>query len=68
MAKTNNKAKKELRSLISETLVNSLGNLKEGMGEKKFNRNIRKASKVLVSDFKVTKSYTLKNIQPEQTA
>ena len=55
MAQTKKKAKKELRLLISETLVNSLAKLKEGMSEKKFNNTIKKASKILVSNFKVAK-------------
>ncbi len=66
MDNSKKKVKKELRVLISEALVNSLSKLKEGMGEKKFKRNIRKASKVLVSDFKIAKTNVAKSKKKEK--
>ena len=48
-------AKKEIQAYILETLEKSLGKVKEGMSEKKFNRNIKKASKLIAEDFKIAK-------------
>jgi len=47
--------KKEIQAYILETLEKSLGKVKEGMSEKKFNRNIKKASKLIAEDFKIVK-------------
>ena len=41
--------KKVLRAQIAKTLQKTFSSLKKTMGEKKFNRHIKKASKVLVS-------------------
>ena len=53
--KIKNKAKKELRTYIIQTLEKTFGKLREGMSEKKFNRNIKKAGKLMVVDFRFDK-------------
>ena len=52
MSKAKKTAKKELRSKISEQLSNTFENLKQGISEKKFNRKISKASKILTQGIK----------------
>ncbi len=47
--------KKELKEQVAQTLTNSLSNLKLGMSEKTYTRNIKKATKLLIADFKVPK-------------
>ncbi|MEO7524194.1 MAG: hypothetical protein ABIT58_08875 [Ferruginibacter sp.] len=46
-------AKKDIQAHILETLDKSLARVKEGMSEKKFISNIKKASKLIAKDFKV---------------
>ena len=53
MAKAQTNPKKEIQAYILETLGKSLEKVKEGMSEKKFNRNIKKASKLIAEDFKL---------------
>lgn len=65
MSKAKLKTKKKLREDISETLANTLSKLKDGMGEKKFHRNIRKASKVLIADFNVGKALSVQQKSAE---
>ncbi|MEO6670279.1 MAG: hypothetical protein ABIN36_12430 [Ferruginibacter sp.] len=52
MAKSRTNPKKEIQAYILETLGKSLEKVKEGMSEKKFNRNIKRASKLIAADFK----------------
>ncbi|MEO8770620.1 MAG: hypothetical protein ABI402_11060 [Ferruginibacter sp.] len=52
MAKARTNPKKEIQAYILEALGKSLEKVKEGMSEKKFNRNIIKASKLIAEDFK----------------
>ena len=47
--------KKEMQQFILETLERSLEKVKEGMTEKKFKTNIKKASKLIAADFKIAK-------------
>jgi hypothetical protein len=47
--------KKEMELFILDTLERSLEKIKEGMSEKKFQRNIKKASKLIAADFKISK-------------
>jgi hypothetical protein len=49
-------SKKELKEMITQTLNISLEKLKEGMSEKSYTRNIKKAAKLLVADFKLAKT------------
>lgn len=53
MAKARTNPKKEIQAYILETLGKSLEKVKEGMSEKKFNRNIKRASKLIAADFKL---------------
>ena len=53
MAKARTNPKKEIQAYILEILGKSLDKVKEGMSEKKFNRNIKKASKLIAEDFKL---------------
>lgn len=45
--------RKDLETYIIETLEKSLDKVKEGMSDKKFKRNIKKASKLIAEDFKL---------------
>ena len=47
--------KKEMQLYILETMERSLEKVKEGMSEKKFKNNIKKASKLIAADFKLNK-------------
>jgi len=47
-----NTSRKEIRSQIAATLFTTFDGLKEGIGSRKFKRNIKKASKVLVAGLK----------------
>jgi hypothetical protein len=53
MAKARTNPKKEIQAYIFETLGKTLEKVKEGMSEKKFTRNIKKASKLIADDFKL---------------
>ena len=64
MAKAKTNPKKELQAYVIETLTASLGKVKEGMSEKKFNRNIEKASKEIIAGFKVVKPKAVKIKKP----
>lgn len=55
MAKQKINPKKEMQAFVLETLGKTLDKVKEGMTEKKFMRNIKKASKLIVEDFKLPK-------------
>ena len=44
--------KKELRSEIEQKMATTFDGLKDSVSSKKFNRNIKKASKVLLSGIK----------------
>jgi hypothetical protein len=44
--------KKELKFAIIQTLVSNFDSLKDQLGEKKFNRNIKKAGKALATGLK----------------
>ncbi len=55
--------KKELQAYIIETLERSLEKVKEGMSEKKFKRNIKKASKLIADDFKIIKKKAAKKLK-----
>lgn len=52
--------KKDIQAYVLETLEKSLDKLKEGMSEKKFKRNIKKAGKVMMEDFKIVKQKVVK--------
>ena len=51
--KKNGHTKKETRKEISTQLANALTGLKETLGEKKFERRIKKAAKLLTAGIKV---------------
>ena len=53
-------AKKDIQAHILETLEKSLGKVKEGMSEKKFASNIKKASKLIAKDYKIVVEKTEK--------
>ena len=44
--------KKDARKEVSEQLANALGNLKETLGAKKFERRIKKAARLLTAGIK----------------
>jgi len=44
--------KKDARKEVSELLANALGNLKETLGTKKFERRIKKAARLLTAGIK----------------
>jgi len=50
--KKNGHTKKEARKEISVQLTSALANLKDSLGEKKFERRIRKAAKLLTAGIK----------------
>jgi hypothetical protein len=56
MSKTKKTAKKEFRTKIAEQLNTTFGDLKGRISAKKFERKIRKASKVLSQGVKPAKS------------
>lgn len=52
MSASKKRSKKQiLRQHIASAISKNLVELKEALGDKKFNRNVKKASKVLVSGF-----------------
>lgn len=51
--KKNGHSKKETRKEISQQLANALAGLKETLGEKKFERRIKKAARLLTAGVKV---------------
>jgi hypothetical protein len=53
--------KKELKKKIAFKLTDSLGELKDILGESKFNNRIQKASKLLSSGIKNKKAALLRN-------
>ena len=70
-------SKKGTRKEISTQLTNALGSLKEALGEKKFERRIKKATKLLTAGIKETPfkkerkrkgktTRTKKNTKPQQ--
>ena len=64
-------SKKEIRSQVAATLFTTFDGLKEGVGSKKFKRNVKKASKVLVAGLKKTSTKkaprkTKKETSPEE--
>jgi hypothetical protein len=56
MSKGKKTARKEFRSKIAERLITSFGDLKERISEKKFERRIQKASKLLSQGIKLEKA------------
>ncbi|MFT3909062.1 MAG: hypothetical protein QM737_06510 [Ferruginibacter sp.] len=62
--KTN--AKKDIQAHILEALEKSLGKVKEGMSEKKFASNIKKASKLIAKDYKVVAEKTGKKAKKKE--
>jgi hypothetical protein len=56
MSKAKKSARKEFRSKIAERLTTTFGDLKERISEKKFERKIREASKLLSEGIKLEKS------------
>lgn len=67
MAKKIRKIRKKLKSDISEALVTTLSKLLDGMNEKKFARNIRRASKILIEDFDIAKANAAQQSQTKAT-
>jgi hypothetical protein len=52
--KTSSKDRKAaLKKHIAETLSNSFADIRESIGEKRFNRKVRRASKILASGVKL---------------
>ena len=49
-----NASKKEIRIELSKTLATTLNGLKDNIPVKKLDRNIKKASKILLSGLKLT--------------
>ena len=56
MSKAKKSARKEFRSKIAERLTSTFGDLKERISEKKFERKIREASKLLSQGIKLEKA------------
>jgi len=56
MSKAKKSARKEFRTKIAERLSTSFGDLKERISEKKFERRIQKASKLLSQGVKLEKA------------
>jgi|KBSSwiStaDraftv2_1062776.scaffolds.fasta_scaffold1269019_1 hypothetical protein len=56
MSKAKKNARKELRTKIAERLTINFGDLKERISEKKFERRIQKASKLLSQGIKLEKA------------
>ena len=56
MSKAKKSARKEFRSKIAERLTTTFGDLKERISEKKFERKIREASKLLSQGIKFEKA------------
>jgi len=56
MSKAKKSARKEFRTKIAERLSTSFGDLKERISEKKFERRIQKASKLLSQGVKLEKT------------
>jgi hypothetical protein len=56
MSKAKKSARKEFRSKIAERLTTTFGDLKERISEKKFERKIREASKLLSEGIKLEKA------------
>ena len=56
MSKAKKNARKELRTKIAERLTINFGDLKERISEKKFERRIQKASKLLSQGVKLEKT------------
>lgn len=52
--------KKEIHAYVVETLEKTFDRVKEGMSEKKFKRNIKKAGKLIMADFKIVKQKATK--------
>ena len=61
MSKAKKNARKELRTKIAERLTINFGDLKERISEKKFERRIQKASKLLSQGIKLEKA-----VKPEK--
>jgi hypothetical protein len=56
MSKAKKSARKEFRSKIAERLTTTFGDLKERISEKKFERRIQEASKLLSRGVKLEKA------------
>jgi len=56
MSKAKKNARKEFRTKIAERLTINFGDLKERISEKKFERRIQKASKLLSQGIKLEKA------------
>ena len=51
----NKQTKKQLQAEVALTLQKTFGEFKEQLSDKKFSRNIRKASKIIISGIKPAK-------------